>query len=78
MSLQHLIAEAVKLGGLDLCSTGHSWESEGGRPCPYESLSPPLFQCSQTVYRCTRCGEYDYGKVGGPAYAECSKFCSLE
>lgn len=44
------------------------WEMDGGRPCPlgYED-------CSQPVYRCMRCGDYDYGEPGGPAYEECER-----
>lgn len=65
--LTHLVAEAVVLGGGDLCAAGHNWQSVGGRYCE---------RCegrgSQTVYRCARCGEWDYGEPGGPAHAECS------
>lgn len=65
MTLQHLVAEAVVLGGGDLCAAEHDWKPEGGRECPRGG------RCSQTVYRCARCGDYDYGKPGGPAHAEC-------
>ena len=69
--LKHLIAEAVALGGGNLCAAGHDWESEGGRTCPkYEDAD-----CSQTVYVCTRCGEYDYGNKGGPSHHECFVKC---
>lgn len=64
-ALYEMLAEAVALGGGDLCAAGHDWQPEGGRPCE---------RCdeSQTVYRCARCGQYDYGEPGGPAHAECS------
>ncbi len=70
-TLRHLIADAVALGGENLCAAGHEWESEGGRTCPkYESAN-----CSQTVYVCRRCGAYDYGDKGGPAQRECFSEC---
>jgi hypothetical protein len=66
-----VIAEAVALGGGNLCAVGHDWESEGGRTCPkYEAAG-----CSQTVYVCRRCGESDYGDKGGPAHRECFSEC---
>lgn len=65
MSLQHLIAKAAALGGGNLCAATHDWKPEGGRPCPRGG------NCSQTVYRCARCGEYDYGEPCGPGHAEC-------
>jgi hypothetical protein len=69
--LKHLIAEAVALGGGNLCAVGHDWESEGGRTCPkYEDAG-----CSQTVYVCRRCGANDYGNKGGPAHRECFTEC---
>ena len=69
--LQNLIAEAVALGGGNLCAAGHDWESEGGRTCPkYEWAG-----CSQTVYSCRRCGAHDYGDKGGPAHRECFAEC---
>ena len=64
--LHRLIAESVALAGGDLCSIGHEWTSVGGRACPRGSE-----QCSQAVYRCTRCGEYDYGEPGGPGHDDC-------
>lgn len=68
-ALQHLIAEARGLANDHPCAREHAWEAEGARPCP---------QCdgSQTVYRCARCGEYDYGERGGPAWSECAtRYC---
>lgn len=67
MSLQHLIAEAVALGGGNLCASGHDWMTEGGRACTRDECT-----ASQAVYRCARCGEYDYGYPGGPGHADCS------
>ena len=72
--LKNLIAEAVALAGGNLCAAGHDWESEGGRTCPkYENSG-----CSQTVYVCTRCGEYDYGDKGGPSHHECFAKCNRD
>lgn len=72
--LKHLIAEAVMLGGGNLCAAGHDWDSEGGRTCPkYEAAD-----CSQTVYRCKRCGVHDYGDKGGPAHRECFVECKRD
>ena len=72
--LKHLIAEAVALAGGNLCASRHEWESEGGRGCPkYENAG-----CSQTVYVCTRCGEYDYGGKGGPSHHECFVTCNRD
>lgn len=65
--IQHLIAEATALGGGNLCVLGHRWEAQGGRYCPLGQDA----NCSQTVYVCSICGEYDYGEVGGPGEADC-------
>lgn len=67
MTIQHLIAEAVALGGGNLCASGHDWWSDGGRQCPRN----PHSSCSQPVYQCARCGAYDYGEPGGPGHDEC-------
>lgn len=69
--LEHLIAEAAALAGGDLCASGHEWVPDGGRTCPRYATTV----CSQTVYVCARCGEYDYGYKGGPAYRECFVEC---
>jgi len=53
------------------CSHGHDWQSEGGRSCPND----PDCGGSQTVYRCARCGDHDYGEPGGPGHADCLNFC---
>jgi len=50
----------------------HDWVEEGGRPCP-RGLSN---DCSQPVYRCSRCGGYDYGEEGGPGDEHCRPHCS--
>lgn len=73
--LQHLIAEAVALGGGNLCASGHEWGFEGGRACPMENEDGvcPHKDCGQAVYRCARCGEYDYGYKGGPGHADCQE-----
>ena len=72
--LQHLIAEAVALGGGNLCAAGHDWESEGGRTCPKYEFA----DCSQAVYVCRRCGAHDYGDKGGPAHRECFSECGRD
>lgn len=70
--LNNLIVEARGLAGEDTCVSGHDWESEGGRKCPrFEDQ----YNCSQTVYVCSRCGQYDYGEAGGPANIECFQEC---
>lgn len=51
---------------------GHKWVFDGGRPCPKNQ------DCSQSVYRCARCGEYDYGYKGDPSYIECFVECTEE
>lgn len=73
LDLQHLIAVARALANDHPCATtGHVWESDGGRLCPraagddYEGCG-----ASQAVYRCARCGQYDYGEPGGPGHADC-------
>lgn len=78
MTIQYLIAEARALANDHPCiSVGHAWESDGGRSCP-KGLSDSHEPCSQAVYRCTRCGAYDYGEAGGPAHRECFSECSRE
>jgi hypothetical protein len=47
---------------------GHDWKEKGGRACPAN-----MTDCSQSVYVCDRCGEWDYGNEGGPAHAECGQ-----
>lgn len=77
MSLQELnllIAEAENLAGGKTCAAGHDWETDGGRRCPHDAD-----QCSQAVYRCRRCGAYDYGETGGPGAEDCAGgACSSE
>jgi len=52
-----------------LCrAIGHVWKLEGGKQCPHEMKGDV---CSMSVYRCERCGEYDYGYEGGLAHEEC-------
>ena len=70
-TLQHLIAHATDLGGENLCADGHDWQSDGGRPCPTGND-----ECGQAVYRCARCGEYDYGTdPDGPGMTDCQAAC---
>lgn len=72
MSIHNLICEAVALAGGNLCASGHAWVTEGGRPCPYDFAHG----CTQTVFKCSRCGDYDYGDIGGPGYIECKSRCA--
>lgn len=72
--LQHMISESVALAGGDLCAAGHAWQSEGGRACPKRLTN----MCSQLVYRCARCGVYDYGDPGGPGHTDCQSYCKLK
>lgn len=72
IELQALIKEASMELGSDACLQGkHLWESEGGRACPLDLTS----ECSQAVYRCTVCGQHDYGAKGGPGANDCAAFC---
>lgn len=73
LGLQHLIAEARALANDHPCSTsGHVWESDGGRSCPHVTDEDPNgCGASQAVYRCARCGTFDYGERGGPGHADC-------
>lgn len=70
-TLEYLIAEARGLANDHPCVREHAWESEGGRHCPKDLTDG----CSQTVYRCARCGEYDYGDKGGPGHRDCVETC---
>lgn len=65
-TLQQLVTQA-RLD--DACSQGHDWQTDGGRACPRKD------DCggSQPVYRCVRCGIYDYGEHGGPGHDHCYK-----
>lgn len=48
----------------------HKWVFRGARGCPAGASD-----CSQSVYQCDYCGEWDYGEPGGPGYHEC---CELK
>lgn len=74
-ALLHLVAEARALANDHPCTTqGHDWVTDGGRTCPHSDDGESTWGCggSQAVYRCVRCGEYDYGEPGGPGHADCS------
>ena len=72
INLQALIKEARMELGSDACQVGkHQWQSEGGRSCPYDLTD----NCSQAVYRCSVCGQYDYGHAGGPGASDCANYC---
>ncbi len=71
LSLAELITEATMLAGYGHpCHAGHAWETAGGRSCPRGGENS-----SQAVYRCVRCGEWDYGEPGGPGHADCARPC---
>ena len=40
------------------CQDGHAWRLVGGRAC---DCPDALGYCSFPVYRCSACGDYDYG-----------------
>jgi len=76
MNLVELVEQARVLAGDESVScaiVGHVWKSNGGRSCP-----KGLYDCSQTVYECARCGDTDYGERGGPAHLECFTHCSRD
>ena len=74
-------------------SCNHTWVHAGGRGCPkdpdanmghgpivgYVSRhSNEFVTCGQAVYRCSKCGIYDYGEPGGPGFEQCQNNCPLE
>ena len=70
-ALKFLIAEAQALANNDPCAEDHDWQQEGNRGCPTGSQN-----CGQPVFRCARCGEYDYGDTAdGPGMIECRAAC---
>lgn len=74
LNIVRLVEQARVLAGdesVSCAAVGHDWQSEGGRSCP-----KGLYNCSQTVYVCARCGDTDYGAKGGPAHRECFTECS--
>lgn len=69
--LQLLIQSASREVTRNACHEGeHDWTSEGGRCCPMGAEG-----CSQTVYVCRSCGQYDYGGKDGPAETDCKAAC---
>lgn len=71
-ALDSLIREASTELGSEACRSGrHDWASEGGRHCPHDLTDT----CSQAVYRCRTCGDYDYGEPGGPGATDCATLC---
>lgn len=72
LSLEQLIKEAKTFGSV-ACSEGiHQWVTDGGRGCPKYAYG----HCSQAVYMCSVCGEYDYGDKGGPGWNDCFNHCT--
>ena len=72
VALEALIREASQELGSEPCRAGaHDWISEGGRACPKELTD----NCSQAVYVCRTCGQYDYGAKGGPGEDDCNNHC---
>jgi hypothetical protein len=66
--LQQLIRAArFEAEGGHTCRAGHLWETEGGRSCPLG-----WEDCSQPVFHCARCDDYDYGEPGGPGSEHCN------
>ena len=64
-TLRELVTEAQVIAGDHPCKTfGHAWETDGGRVCQVHGDG-----CSEPVYRCGRCGEWDYEHHEG----ECSR-----
>jgi hypothetical protein len=59
------------------CSQGHDWQTDGGRACPHVGTDEDCGR-SQAVYRCARCGEWDYGYPGGPGHADCVTYCATD
>ncbi len=70
--LRQLIRQAEIEVTKNICSVhGHDWVGEGGRRCPMGAE-----QCSQTVYVCRSCGQYDYGdRDDSPGKADCVAVC---
>lgn len=69
--LEALIREASRNVTRHGCPVhGHDWIDEGGRRCPMGAEG-----CSQTVYVCRSCGQYDYGGPAGPGEADCKAAC---
>lgn len=72
MNLMKLVSDAVKLGGGELCCVaGHQWVPVGGREC----FNSSHVDCSQPVFQCKICNEYDYGENDGPGNKFCIKEC---
>ena len=68
--LDKLITEARAIAGDHPCLTsGHTWETQGGRACSICENG------SQVVFRCMRCGDYDYGGLGSMGYESCRVDC---
>ena len=75
IGLREAIFDASTQLGSAACDAGnHQWISEGGRSCPKELTS----HCSQTVYHCKVCGQYDHGEKGGPGDTDCSWSCKFK
>jgi len=69
--LTHLITEARALAGDNPCYIEHDWRQEWQRPCPTGNQ-----ECGQPVYRCARCGVYDYGdSADSEGATECRSVC---
>lgn len=78
LMLDALVAEARGLANDHPCARGHVWESDAGRRCPNGDDDGCPHGHSQAVYRCVRCGEWDYGyERDGPGYADCQDVCGV-
>ncbi len=74
MSIVETVAQVAAESGAPLCVHGHAWEMDGGRACSHIPKAAP-HECSQPVYRCARCGAWDYGEPGGPGFQDCMTTC---
>ncbi len=75
LTLQQLIARAMVEHP---CSQGHDWQSDAARGCRAYENGVEGCQGSQAAYRCTRCGEWDYGEPGGPGHEDCQRYCGRD
>lgn len=76
------LEELVRIARLDSpCEkfSDHDWKPDGAaRACRHrEDDDVPGCSGSQTVYRCARCGDWDYGDEPGPGFDDCVQHCGL-
>jgi len=74
--ITHQVDAVVRWFWSVYCSTfDHKWISCGGRTCP-KGREVHRGECTQIVFRCPRCGDWDYGDKNGPAWQQCTFHCS--